>query len=871
MKTSELRKRYLEFFKKKNHKVFASDTLVPDDASLLFTSAGMNQFKPYFLGEKKGIARAVSCQKCLRTGDLERVGETAYHHTFFEMLGNFSFGDYFKKEAIEFAWEFITKELSRDEKDLWVSVYKDDDEAYSIWKDKIGLPEGKIIKLGEDSNFWPANAPSHGPNGPCGPCSEIFFDKGVSVGCGKKGCNPDCSCGRFVEVWNLVFTEFNRVGVNKLEPLPQKNIDTGMGLERMAAVLQGKDSNFEIDILAPIFNLVAKIVGAKETINTPTTVNTINAIVDHARAATFAIADGVYPSNEGRGYVIRKIIRKALWSANLLLFGQKDPFLYRLVSLFSELMGDSYPEIAEKKDIIAKVIKAEEEKFLFALEEGKESLLIKVNELKKQGKNILEAEDAFKLYDTYGFPLELSKYVLQKHNIIMDENGFEKLLLAQREQSRKKSMFDSNIFKAGEFDLKEKSEFIGYDSLEGKCKILKLFVDNTERELMNDGQQGLVILDKTPLYPESGGQLNDKGKVSTKSGEFKVDKVFKVADAIIHQGSVISGEIKNGEAIASVNQGRREALARAHTATHLLQAALRQVLGEHVVQQGSLVDEDKFRFDFTHFNRLAEQEIEAVENLVAKFIANADKVEKKELSLENAKKEGALAFFKDKYHNDVRMVSISDYSKELCGGTHVNNTSQIEKFAIISESSISSGIRRIEASVGKENSVSLLTRRKEKSGAKQALDEKKKADKVKIVEAIANQEGEFISHETGEVIGLDSIEGISVLVRVFEPEASLKDSASRAILVLSDRIKQKIGSGIVFIATKGCEKDIFICSATDDIIKKGFSCKEFISESGKELSLDGGGNDKKVQGIVERKGDDFIDKVKEAISKFIKK
>jgi len=869
LKTSELRKKYLEFFKKKNHKVFASDTLVPDDASLLFTSAGMNQFKPYFLGEKKDITRAVSCQKCLRTGDLEKVGKTAHHHTFFEMLGNFSFGDYFKKEAIEFAWEFITKELNIDEKDLWVSVYKDDDEAYSIWKDEIGVPEAKIIKLGENSNFWPANAPSHGPNGPCGPCSEIFFDKGLNVDCQNKECNPDCSCGRFVEVWNLVFTEFNRVGVNELEPLPQKNIDTGMGLERMAAVSQGKESNFEIDILAPVFNLVAKIVDVKKTIDTPTTVSTINAIVDHARAATFAIADGVYPSNEGRGYVIRKIIRRALLKARGL--DNKQPFLFKLPKRFAELMGDTYPEIKQKEDNISKIILSEEEKYFLMIKEGEAQINLIMDEISKAAKKEFSPENVFRLYDTYGLPLEVIKEFAAEKGFSVDERKFEALLKEQQERSRKKSMFDANIFKEGEFDLKEKSEFIGYDNLEGKCKILKLFVDNTEKELIHKGQQGLVILDKTPFYPESGGQLNDKGKILTKNGEFKVDKVFKVADAIIHQGYVVSGEIKKNEAVASVNRERRGALARAHTATHLLQAALRQVLGEHVVQQGSLVDEDKFRFDFTHFNRLAGQEIEAVESLVAKFIANADKVKKKELSLDDAKKEGALAFFKDKYHNDVRMVSISDYSKELCGGTHVNNTSQIEKFAITSESSISSGIRRIEASVGKESSISILTRRKEKSEAKKALDEKKKADKERIADTIANQEGEFISSETGEVIGLDNIEGISVLVRVFEPKASLKDSASRAILALSDRIKQKIGSGLVFVATKGCEKDIFICSATDDIIRKGFNCRKFISESGKGLSLAGGGNDKKVQGVVLNRGDDFLDKVKEAISKNKKK
>ena len=868
MKTSELREKYLDFFKKKNHKVFASDSLVPDtdDLSLLFTPAGMNQFKPYFLGEKRDATRAVSCQKCLRTGDLERVGQTAYHHTFFEMLGNFSFGDYFKKEAIEFAWEFITKELNMDSNNFWVSVYKDDDEAYNIWRDEIGVSEDKIVRLGEDSNFWPANAPSDGPNGPCGPCSEIFFDNGVDVGCKEKGCNPDCSCGRFVEVWNLVFTQFNRIGVNKLEPLPQKNIDTGMGLERMAAVLQGKESNFGIDILAPVVCEVKRMVGKKSCDNFE---DSVNAIVDHGRAATFSIADGVYPSNEGRGYVIRKIIRRALLKARGL--GFRQPLLFKLPKIFAELMGDVYPDIKQKKGNISKIIVSEEEKYFLAIKEGENQANLVMDGLSKSVKKEFPPEDVFRLYDTHGVPLEIIREFAQMRGFGINQEKFEILLKEQQERSRKKSMFDANIFKEGEFDLKEKSEFIGYDNLEGKCKIVKLFVNNVEKETIDNGQEGLVILDKTCFYPEGGGQLNDKGKIKTKTGEFKVDKVFKVADAIIHQGSVVSGKIKKDEANIFVNQKRREALARAHTATHLLQAALRQFLGEHVVQQGSWVDEDKFRFDFTHFNRLTDKDIEAVENLVVKFITNSDKVEKKELSLENAKGEGALAFFKDKYHNNVRMVSISDYSKELCGGTHVNNTSQIERFAIVSESSISSGVRRIEASVGRDDSESLLTRRRKKEEAKKVLEEKKKTDKINIVKAIDDQEAEFISPETGDVIGLDEIEGINLVVRLFEPEKLLKEAASKAILIFVDRIKQKINSAIIFIATKGCDKDIFICSATDDIIKKGFSCKKFISESGESLFLTGGGNDKKVQGVVGKSEANSITKIKEAINKFIKK
>lgn len=860
MRADELRKKYLEFFKKKRHRVFPSDTLVPNDPSLFFTSAGMNQFKPYFLGEKSDTARAVSCQKCLRTGDLDRVGQTDYHHTFFEMLGNFSFGDYFKREAIEFAWEFITKELNIEEKDLWISVYKDDDEAYRVWKDSIGVPERKIVKLDEDSNFWPANAPSNGPNGPCGPCSEIFFDKGAAVGCGKKSCGPDCDCGRFVEIWNLVFTQFNRVGVNKLEPLPQKNIDTGMGLERMAAVLQGKESNFEIDILAPVVDVVREIVTGNSC-RKDSCGSFLNTIVDHARAATFAIADGVYPSNEGRGYVIRKIIRRALLKSRRL--GNKQPFLFKLPGYFAELMGDAYPDIERKKDNISKIILFEEEKYFAMVKDGEAQI-----DLMQE----FNPEDIFRLYDTYGLPLEIIKELAAKKGFTVDEKEFEALFKEQQERSRKKSMFDEKIFKESKFDLKEKSEFIGYDSLEERCNILKLFVDNAEKESINKGQPGLIILDKTPFYPESGGQLNDKGRISTAGGEFRVDKVFKLSEAIIHQGSVISGTItiKKGSAIATVSRERREALARAHTATHLLQAALRRVLGEHVAQQGSLVDEDKFRFDFTHFSRLTDQELEKVERLVAGFISAGDKVEKKEISLEQAKKEGALAFFKDKYDNYVRMVSISDYSKELCGGTHVDDTAQIEKFSIVSESSISSGIRRIEASVGKDAEPSILIRRRNKEREKRDLQERKKTDQKRMAEAIAGQEKEFISPETKEVLGLEKIEGVNLLVRTYRSGLSSKAEQSRIILILSDRIKQKLGSVLLFIATRVGEKDIFICSATDDIIKKGFSCQRFVSEFAEDLSLAGGGNDRIAQGVVLAKGDDFEDKVKEAMVKSIK-
>jgi len=848
MKTDELRKRYLEFFKRKKHKVFASDTLVPADESLLFTSAGMNQFKAYFLGENKAVKRAVSCQKCLRTGDLERVGKTAYHHTFFEMLGNFSFGDYFKKEAIAFAWEFLVKELNLKEKDLWVSVYREDEEAFSVWDECIGVPKERIVRLGEESNFWPAQAPSQGPNGPCGPCSEVFFDWGKDKGCGKRSCSPDCGCGRFVEVWNLVFTQFNRVGKNKLEPLPQNNIDTGMGLERMACVLQGKASNFEIDILGPIASQARQLIGTESL--DKKTFSLIYAIVDHARAATFAISDGIYPSNEDRGYVIRKIIRKALWAAHLL--GRKKPFLYSLSDHVVEIMKDTYSELDKKRETVAKVIRAEEEKFLATLDDGERQISLVVKALNKEKKNTIKAEDLFRFYDTYGLPLELTKEIAKEAGLGVDEEGFKLLFKQQQERSRRKSMFDESIFKKGELNLTEKTEFVGYKLVEALVTIERVF----------SGEETLVILNKTPFCPEAGGQLPDKGIIKSEEGEFQVEGVFKVNEAIVHKGKVVKGKIAKGSASAVVDTKRRKALARAHTATHLLQAALRRILGDHVVQQGSLVDEDSFRFDFTHFNRLTGEERKKVGDLVRKFIKDGDRVEKKELKLKQAKKEGALAFFKDKYQDTVRVVSVSDYSKELCGGTHVDNTSEIEDFEIESESSISSGIRRIRASVGKKAQVVRESLKKLAGPARKALEKIKKANQAKIGQAVAEEEAKVLAKAP------ENINGVNFLFDYDKIDSVSSKEESQIILGLSDRLRQKLGSVFIFIVRKVEGKDIFICSATDDLVKRGISGGEFVSAFRKELFLKGGAEGKTVSGAVLNRGDDFLTKVKGAFSKF---
>ncbi|MDP2922541.1 MAG: alanine--tRNA ligase [Candidatus Omnitrophota bacterium] len=863
MKTNELRKKFLEYFQGKGHKIFLSDSLVPDDSTVLFTSAGMNQFKPYFLGERKDVKSATSCQKCLRTADLEKVGQTSYHHTFFEMLGNFSFGDYFKKEAIEFAWGFVTKNLNMESKKLWVSVYNQDEEAYKIWKEHIGIAKERIVKLGEDSNFWPVNAPRLGPNGPCGPCSEIFFDKGERIGCGKENCSPACDCGRFVEFWNLVFTQFNRVAENKLEPLPQKNIDTGMGLERMAAVLQGKDSNFEIDILQPVVASVKELLRA--TSKDLQTTSLINAIVDHSRAVTFAICDGVYPSNEERGYVVRKIIRKALSNANLI--GYKRPFIYKLVTLFAELMLEPYPDISAKRDNIIETIRAEEEKFIPILEQVDEYIA---------SKKKIEAQELFYLYDTKGFPLEAIELSAQKYGTFLSLEGFDRLLKEQQERSRKKSMFDADIFKKGEIDFKEKSEFIGYDYLESDCNLLRL-INSLKRDVdsLDEGEEGIVILDKTPFYAESGGQLYDKGYIKAVAGEFAVTEVFKINDAIIHRGKVVKGNIAIGRACGYVDKVRRTALARAHTATHLLQAALRKLLGTHVAQQGSFVDVDRLRFDFTHPKALSDNEIENIENIVNEFIFKGDNVAKRILSYEEAKKEGALAFFKDKYADTVRVISVSDYSKELCAGTHLDSTCEIGTFIIVSESSISSGIRRIEAVVGERAYKEIRLLKKELSSSAALLKcsvldlsatiEKLQNDLKRQKERSEQFEKETVSLQSKDILqSKKETQGISFLVYTF------KNKEFPILLYLCDLLRKQMSFLFIFFVSSNAQNDIFVCSVTEDLVKKGITAAKFVSFSQDDLSLKGGGRESLVQGVVFKKDKDFINRAENALNKFLK-
>lgn len=874
MKTDKLRDRFLDFFKNKKHKLYPSDSLVPLDPTVLFTSAGMNQFKPYFLGEKKDISRAASCQKCLRTGDLESVGATPFHHTFFEMLGNFSFGDYFKKEAIEYAWEFSLKELNLKADDLWISVYQDDEEAFTIWR-AAGIPEHKIVRLGADSNFWPANAPLKGPNGPCGPCSEIFFDKGKAVGCKKESCGPACDCGRFVEVWNLVFTQFNRVGENKLKRLSQKNIDTGMGIERMASVLQDKDSNFGIDILFPVVNYV------REYLRKPSpdqrTRRFIHAIVDHARAASFAIGDGVFPSNEERGYVIRRLIRKAAYHGYML--GRKKPFLYKLVPLYAELMRSPYPELWDKKEDTSAVIRAEEEKFLTALDAGKVQLRSMLDKAKNDKRAVLSGQEVFKLYDTYGFPLETIKDLAREDKFTIDEGQFSVLLEKQKELSRKQSMFEEAIFSREEFSFTERTEFVGYERLDCEANIIKIIKDKKEARLLEKGNEGILILDKTPFYPESGGQAEDKGTIKTPQGTFAVEHVKKVNETIIHAGRLVEGKIEPAVAQATVDYLRRKGLTRAHTATHLLQAALRTALGTHVTQQGSFVDADRLRFDFAHFQSLTKRQLCRVEELINNFILQGDAVEKRVVSYDEAKKEKALAFFEEKYSEYVRMVVISDYSKELCGGTHVDNTIEIGSFCILWEYSVSSGIRRIEAVVG-EKAYEKFSYYKDLTLESSEL---LKAKEDMVIERIKSLQKE-VKEDKDKIDSLEKqilASGIERIIRdnihTFKKAHIVLCEFTRKkfahLLYLSDEIRKEISSGIVFFVSKNEDSTIFVLGTTNDMEEREFSCKKFIDAYKEKLKLSGGGRPSLCQGVVSAAGDfaSYKESVLESIKEYMAK
>lgn len=870
MTCDEIRRSYLRFFESKKHKIVPSDSLVPaNDPSVLFTSAGMNQFKEQFMGINISFKRATTCQKCLRTGDLDKVGKTAGHHTLFEMLGNFSFGDYFKKDAIIWAWEFMVSELKIPADRLWVSVYKDDDEAYDIWKNDIKIPEDKIKRYGAHDNFWPQNAIEDGPDGPCGPCSEIFYDQGEDVGCRAKHCEPSCNCGRFVEVWNLVFTQFNRSGKNNLMPLKNKNIDTGMGLERIARVMQGVKTNFEADIFVPITDEIYKLAGRKKTDK----VFRVNAIADHIRAITFMISDGVLPSNEERGYVARMLIRRAFRFGKEL--GIELPFLYKLVPSVARTMKEPYPELETMRENIADVILSEEKKFQNTLEEGVRVIEELVHDIKTAKKKAISGKDAFRLYDTYGFPLELTVEMAESKGLAVDKEGYEKEMELQRKTARTKSKMKVSIFddSRSENMIKKLSEtlkatvFSGYSKFESEAKIVAMVKSGNKVKSAASGDRVEVILDKSPFYGEAGGQMGDSGEIFTRTGKAIVSDAKKAGGLIVHIAEIVKGNLKAGAKVkAIVDKDSRLDIARNHTATHLLHYALREVLGKHVKQSGSLVARGRLRFDFSHFKGVDKRELDRVEDIVNSLIRENLKVKTEHLGQESARKKGAMALFGEKYGKKVRMVSIGECSKELCGGTHLEHTGQIGIFRISSESSIASGIRRIEAVTGRMAYKSLKNDEELISDTMSVL-KTTKDNLVKtsedLVLKIKNFEKEAVkSKNKNAAVNVDDmissaadIDGVKIIC------GRVENVDIPALRNMTDDIKRKAGASVVVLGSGLEGKVSLVCSVSVEAVAKGANAGSIIKKIAQIVGGSGGGKPNFAQA-----GGKDITKLNEALS-----
>ena len=848
---NELRKMYLDFFKSKDHFVRGSYSLVPhNDNSLLLINAGMAPLKPYFTGQEiPPKRRMATCQKCIRTGDIENIGKTARHGTFFEMLGNFSFGDYFKTEAIHWSWEFLTEVVGLEPDRLYPSVYLDDDEAFDIWNKEIGISKDRIFKFGKEDNFW-----EHGA-GPCGPCSEIYYDRGEKYGCGKPGCTVGCDCDRFIEIWNNVFTQFENDGKGNYTTLKNKNIDTGMGLERLATVVQDVDSIFDVDTIKALRGKVCEITGKEYKKEYKWDVS-IRIITDHIRSATFMISDGIMPSNEGRGYVLRRLIRRAARHGRLL--GVKGQFLAKLSETVIESSKDGYPELEEKKSMIFKVLTEEENKFDKTIDTGLSILADMEEEMKAKNEKTLSGENAFKLYDTYGFPLDLTQEILEEKGFDVDEDGFKKAMKVQRETARK-ARKTTNYMGADEtvyesLDTSLSTQFVGYDKLIEDSVITALTTEKEVVQALADGDKGTIVVEQTPFYATMGGQVGDKGIIKTNEGTFVVVDTIKLHGTMVgHVGYVSEGMIQVGDKVTlKVDSANRNAIAKNHSATHLLQKALKLVLGNHVEQAGSYVDAERLRFDFTHFQAMTPEEIEKVEALVNEQIENGLDVVTEEMSLEDAKKTGAMALFGEKYGDKVRVVSMGDYSIELCGGTHVSNTSTISYFKIISESGISAGVRRIEALTG----TGLM---KHYADVEKKLHEAAKVAKtepnnlVKRIETL-NEEIKALSSENeklkakmanasvGDVMSqVVEVNGVKLLA------TKVADVDMNGLRNLGDQLKDKMGGGVVVLVSTTGDKANVIVMADDDAISKGAHAGNMIKEIAKLVGGGGGGRPNMAQ------------------------
>jgi len=839
---NEIRKLFRDFYVAKGHYASKSASLIPqDDKSLLIINSGMAPLKKYFAGaETPPSKRMTTCQKCIRTGDIDNVGITARHGTFFEMLGNFSFGDYFKKESLSWGLEFMTQCLKMPFDKIWATVYQDDDEAVEIWK-SLGMPEERIVRLGKEDNFWEIGL------GPCGPCSELYFDRGPEYGCGKESCKPGCDCDRYLEFWNHVFTQFSKEEDGTYTPLEHPNIDTGMGLERMACIMQGVDSIFDIDTIRHILDGVVAKSGVEYKDGQAPSDISIRIITDHLRSITFMIADGIMPSNEGRGYVLRRLLRRAARHGRLLSI--RGAFLAELSDKVIEVSGEAYPELVEKKDYIQKIISVEEDKFASTIDQGENIIAQYVEELKKDGKTVLDGEKAFKLYDTYGFPLELTEEILAENDMSADTQGFAEKMRHQKEQGRRcRKNTECEAWKENKnlVDVPE-TQFTGYDTASDTARVLAIIDENGALQEASAEQNVRIFLDKTPFYPEGGGQVADNGIMSTEIGQGYIFSVEKNDGIIAHCCEMTEGVIRVGDEVrCSVDTVKRNCTARNHTATHLLQKALREIIGAHVQQAGSSVNENMLRFDFSHFEAVTKEQLEKIQDRVNEKINEFLPVTCEEMSMEDAKKSGAMALFGEKYKSTVRVVSAGQWSRELCGGIHVKNTGEIGAFKIISESGIASGVRRIEAVTG----TGVLAESLKSDRILESAAEVLKANKSNLTERIiaAAEELKSLKKEIEEmkkaamggeadslIAGALCINGINLITREFDGY-NINDLRS-----LSDDIKASEKSTCMVFATKNGEKVTFLVSLTDDAVERGYNAGKMIKDIAAAAGGGGGG------------------------------
>jgi alanyl-tRNA synthetase len=863
----ELRELFLSYFEEKGCKRYRSFSLVPDDPTLLFTIAGMVPFKKYFLGLKTPeVKRATTAQKCVRTNDIENVGRTARHHTFFEMLGNFSFGDYFKEEIIPWAWEFLTERVGLEPDRLYATIYLDDDEAHDIWRDKVGLPENRIVRLGADDNFWAA-----GPVGPCGPCSEIIYDQGPEFSCGKPTCTVGCDCDRYLEIWNLVFMQYNRDEAGNLTPLPNKNIDTGMGLERLSSVVQRVPNDFETDLFRPIIDKACELGGVKYG-KDPKKDMAVKVISDHIRASAFMIADGILPTNDGGGYVLRRLIRRSARYGKLL--GIERPFLTELLSSVRESIGDEYTELLEQSCAIEQILKTEEERFTKTLSQGSDLLESEIGQLKKNSLSMLPGSVAFVLYDTYGFPLELTEEMCEEEGISVDKDGFNKAMDDQRERARASSKQTSSVISKNAYtelaDRTGPSRFCGYDRTSVDAEVTAIICEGKEKDFITEGESADIILTETPFYAEKGGQVGDTGLITAENVIFQVeDTIYPVNDLIVHRGRLLKGSIKKNQAVtASIDTARRKNIQRHHTATHLVHEALSKVLGQHVRQAGSIVTPTFLRFDFNHFAPLTTEQLREIESIVYEQVLSNLPVNTTVMPIEDAKKTGAKALFDEKYGDEVRVLEIPGYSTELCGGTHVKATGEIGVVKIIREEGIGSGVRRINAIVG-QNALQAFQRFSYLSGTlmsmlgedldsvlnrvEDILDEKKilerKNRELQVKAAMSDIEE--------SIRPCASVNGVDLIMEKFE---NMNLDLLRQV---GDRIKQKYPVAVILLAGVGEEKHVTLTSmASEEAVSKGIRADEFLKEIADLIGGRGGGRPTLAQGRAPDAG-----RLNEAITK----